>query len=47
MSTYRQKLEEQVVAELREWLDAMEDQYGPASAFERRVRRCRRLRNGG
>ena len=34
MSTYCQKLEEQIVVELREWLDTMEGQYGPAYALE-------------
>ena len=34
MDTYRQKLEEQIIGELREWLDAIEERYGPAYALE-------------
>jgi hypothetical protein len=29
-----QILEEQIIAELREWLDAIEDRYGPSYALE-------------
>ena len=34
MSSYRQKLEEQIVGELREWLDTIEEEYGPTYALE-------------
>ncbi len=34
MPTYREKLEEQVVLELHEWLDTVERQYGPNFALE-------------
>jgi hypothetical protein len=34
MSTYRHKLEEQIIVELREWLDAIEEQYGPTFGLE-------------
>jgi hypothetical protein len=34
MATYRDKLEEQVVRELHQWLDDIEGQYGPNFALE-------------
>jgi hypothetical protein len=34
MSTYRAKLEAQIVDELRRWLDALDERYGPAYALE-------------
>jgi hypothetical protein len=34
MSTYRQKLETQIVTELRQWLDGIEEHYGPTFALE-------------
>ena len=34
MSTYREKLEEQVTHDLREWLDGIEEAYGPNFALE-------------
>ena len=34
MGTYRQKLEDEMVADLRRWLDVIEEQYGPAFALE-------------
>lgn len=34
MATYRQKVEDEIVADLRDWLDVIEEQYGPAFALE-------------
>jgi hypothetical protein len=34
MTSYRQKLEEEIVADLRAWLDSIEEQYGPTFALE-------------
>lgn len=34
MPTYREKLEEQVVRDLHQWLDDVERQYGPNFALE-------------
>jgi hypothetical protein len=34
MATYREKLEEQVMGELHQWLDEVEAQYGPNFALE-------------
>ncbi len=34
MTTYRQKLEEQVIADLRGWLNEIEERYGPNFALE-------------
>jgi len=34
MSTYRQQVEEEIVAELRTWLDTVEEEYGPNYALE-------------
>lgn len=34
MSTYRAKLEAQIIDELRQWLDGIEERYGPAYALE-------------
>ena len=34
MATYRQKLEDEIIADLRGWLDVIEEQYGPIFALE-------------
>jgi hypothetical protein len=34
MTTYRAKIEEQIIKDLGEWLDTIEEQYGPAYALE-------------
>src|SRR4051794_26868459 len=34
VSTYRSKLEAQIVDELRQWLDDLDERYGPAYALE-------------
>jgi hypothetical protein len=34
MTTYRQKLEEEIAADLRAWLDSIEEHYGPTFALE-------------
>ena len=34
MTTYREKLEVDLIAELRSWLDSVEDNYGPTFALE-------------
>ena len=34
MSTYRQKIEEELRADLSAWLDAIEENYGPQFALE-------------
>jgi hypothetical protein len=34
MSSYRAKLEAQMLADLREWLDGIEEHYGPTYALE-------------
>jgi hypothetical protein len=34
MSTYREKLEVQILSEMREWLDGIEERYGPSFALE-------------
>lgn len=34
MATYQQKLEDEIVAELRNWLRVLEERYGPSFALE-------------
>jgi hypothetical protein len=34
MSTYRAKLETQIIEELHEWLDTIEERFGPTFALE-------------
>jgi hypothetical protein len=34
MTTYREKLEEQLIKELREWIDTIEERYGPTFGLE-------------